>query len=80
MEIGIIERTDRMKIADKEFIDAVTGKVRKVGELFEEISELKKKLNDAEDKLNTIKDFMNYEFSGNNEWVKERVLQIIEDN
>lgn len=68
-----------MKIADKEFIDAVTGKVRKVGELFEEISELKNKLKKAEDKLDAVKDFMEYEFIGNNEWVKERVLQIVEE-
>lgn len=46
-----------MKIADREFIDAVTGKVRKVGELFEEISELKNKLNAIKDYIYLNTDF-----------------------
>lgn len=29
------------------------------------------------DKLKAIKDFMNFEFYGNNEWVKDKVLKII---
>lgn len=38
-----------MKIADIEFIDAVTGKVKKVGDLFYENAELKRKLNEVKD-------------------------------
>lgn len=38
-----------MKIADREFIDATTGKVKKVGDLFNEIAELKRKLNEVKD-------------------------------
>lgn len=38
-----------MKIADREFIDAATGKIKKVGDLFEEITELKRKLKEVKD-------------------------------
>lgn len=46
-----------MRIADKEFIDAVTGKVRKVGDLFDEISELKQKLEKIKDYVYSNTDF-----------------------
>lgn len=58
------------KIANIEYLDAVTGKIKKVGDLIEENSKLKFK-------LKQIEDFMTYEFSGENEWVKLTVLKII---
>ena len=46
-----------MKIADREFIDAATGKVKKVADLFNEISELKQKLEKVKDYIYTNTNF-----------------------
>lgn len=46
-----------MKIADRKFIDAVTGEVKKVGDLFKEITELKRKLNEVKDYVYSHVDF-----------------------
>ncbi len=46
-----------MKIADREYIDAATGKIKKVGDLFNEISMLKQKLEKIKEYIYTNTDF-----------------------
>lgn len=59
------------RIAEIQFIDAVDGKIRTVGEVIEENSKLKLK-------LKQIKNFLDFEFYGGNEWAKKNILEILE--
>ena len=60
-----------MKIAERQFIDAVTGEIKTVGDLMQENLKLKAKLKE-------VKSFLEFEFYGRNEWVKTSILKIIE--
>lgn len=68
-----------MKIADREFIDAVTGKVKKVGDLFNEISNLKQKLERIKDYIYSNTDF-DKDDSIQSKTAGYDILRIIEGN